>query len=340
MGWRVLIGEGADQAVIDAHASFEWNVSKNVNAQGSVESVFHIVNIGGSAVITTGSTPALVADRFFALSNEVDSKFNAVRVQLELDGVNKADLKPSDGFDGPHVSAFRSIPDDGNADSHWRFEMTIIFNSRAGAGESQEDDLFELNTSLNVVKDHDRIIRKIWKASGKSSDASTARTSVLSFKPNSKDLREEVEIFPQEARATAIWVWEGLQEIFEEVNFSGGGSDYVADTQIGVGKDALLHRKQRDPVIVVIRGVVRGFTKSLRPPGKHFSESATMRQATGRENRAGTTVQIESAERGIFRLPFEEVWLSVGPTPEPNHVGPHSDIKFLPRVPADWKLGV
>lgn len=338
MGWRVLIGEGSDQLVIDAHARFEWAVGKNINQQGSVESVNHTIVLEGSVV---EASPALVADRFFLLSNEVDSKFNNVRVQLELDGSNKADLQPSNGFDGPHVTGFRSIPSDGNADSHWMYEMTIIFNSKVGAGgDTQKPEVYNLNTSLNIVKDNERTIRKIWKASATAADAGAAKAAIIGFKPASKNLREEVEVFPQEARATAIWVWEGLQEVFEEVEFTGGGSDYVVDPQAGKGKDAILHLAQRGAVIVTIRGVVRGFSKALSRPAPHFSESATLRRATARERRNDADPRIENAERGIWSLPFEEVWLSVGPTPNPNHQGQHNDIKFVPRVPADGSIGV
>ena len=339
MGWRVLIGEGSDQLIIDAHMRFEWSAQKSLNQQGSVESIVHVIQLEGSVVETT---PALVADRFFLLSNEVDSKFNTVRIQLELDGVNKADLQPSNGFDGPHVTGFRSVPNDGNADSHWMYEMTIIFNSRTGSGgDTQEPDLFDLNTSLNVTKNHDRTFRKTWKASARSSNAGTAETQVRSFKPNSQDLTEEIEVFAQEARATAIWVWEGLQSVFEQVEFTGGLTDYVSDTQVGVGVDALLHLKQREPVVVVIRGFVRGFDRAtLTPPTLHFTESDTLREASGRSRRAGTNPEIENAERGIFRLPFEEVWISVGPTPPPTHAAQHEQIAFVPRVPADGKIGV
>lgn len=332
MGWVVKIGEGSSELQISADINFNLSWVKNLGEGGRVDSVDYVCSLEGNIV---KSTAALVADDFVTYSKELTEKFSAARVKLDLDGTTKFDWQPSLAFSGPHVIEFRSVPDEGNGESNWLYAMTIFYKAKGGGGT--EPDLYEFQTSLSTMKDHNRVIRKIWKASGKAATHTAAKARILTYKPSGSDIQEEVGISPQEARAFAAWVWEALQETFCSVTYEGGGEDFVDDGQAGNNKDAVLHKKLRRAVTIKVDGYVLGYTLALKPPARHFQKSATMREVTAAPRIPAGSPEILDEKKGIYRLPFHEVWMSTGPTPAPVHAGGHNAITFR-QAPADGKI--
>lgn len=335
MGWSIEVGEGTTQLVVDAHAKFNLSIVKDVDDKGLVRAVDWIVDIEGSVVNSPAST---VADDYVELTDEVATKFDRVRVVLKLDGTEKFVFDPSTGFFGPHVTDFASVDNDGSADSHWGYRMRIIFRAK---GDAQTENIQALAASLATTTNKDRVVRRVWKVDVKSVSGDAAEALAITFKPAHPDVDGEVEQFPLELRATGIWQWVALQRTDEEMTTTGGNRDFVADPQVGLEagapKDARLHLMMREPLVVTIRGRRYGYDPNLSPPAPHYAQSATLVRATARE--ATRQMRIADAAQGLYVLEYEEVWLSVGPTPPPNHGGQaHNVIEFDP-VPPEGKIG-
>lgn len=331
MGWTVTIGEGVDAVTIEESALFNINAQSVLNDKGEVDHVDVTIDIEGDVV---ESTAAGVATSTEALSDEVITKLTKRRVQVALDSTNYWDFTTANAAQGPHVVSFRTNSDEGSGDSHWRYGLTI-FVRKFGSLENQSG-VYDLTTSLAITTVNGEIVRKVWRASARATSAAAALAKILTFKPAIENISEEVERFFEEARATGVWVWEprknsGILNYQEEVEIVGGGKDYVESMQAG-GDDPVLHVMRRRPVMVTIRGVVRGFEPSLMvPPPPHLSEDGGFVRLTGRERRYN--IEIETAERGIYRLRYEEMWLITEDiTPVINH-GTHNTITWANPPP-------
>jgi hypothetical protein len=330
MGWTVAVTGGDSAVTIASHAAFDWKWIKNVAPNGQVQSVDHELRIRGRIV---ASTPAAVADAFVLLKNEVTESTAEVTVEVALDGTSRFTMNPADGFFGPHVISFESVPDDGSADSHWQYEMVIIFK-----GKGSETNAQNFATSLQVVTNHGRIIRKVWTVSAQGFNFQQAETFCKTFKPSGEDVEEDRKIDPIEARASYTWTWVALQEVHCEVRSSpGGGLSWEPEGQ--VGEEPILHQTMREPEHIVVSGYVRGYKQGLKPPSAHFAETETMTRDSAKESKVKELDGpiIENEEKGIYRLPFEERWISTGPRGEANHASAHHLIGFE-TPPGDGKI--
>lgn len=332
MSWTIDIEDGAETVTIEEHATFERSWRKVQAGNGRIEAIVKQATIEGKII----GTPAAVAAGIRALKALVDEKATLSRVVFSLDGSEDEVWESSTGFQGPFVTDLEEVKSPGGGGAHRVYRMTITFTGKGDSGE-ETDNLMEFFASVSTTRDHDKVIRKVWTAGGKGTSAAAALSRARSYKPSGQDVREVEQLDPSNQSGSVTYTWEALQEVFCSVEYFGGRIDYVADPQAGAGADPILHLKQRGELEVRVKGIVRGFSPALTPPAPHFSESDTLRRAYGRE-RTGK-LEIENAERGIYRLPFEEVWVSAGPTPEPSHADNHHLITLGgSKVPGDGPI--
>lgn len=333
MGWTIELDYGGDLVTLDANMRFQLGYQNKPNDQGQIESVLYGLSIDGEV---KESTPSAISARFKELSELVVGRVNPIEIRILLDGVVEHHWQPNEGFTGPFVTNFNSVERPGNGYSIWAFHMEAAFRSK-NFGSAQEE-VYDLVKTLSVAKDNNRVIRKVWTVSAKSTSALNAKAFVLGFKPSGSEYQEEIKLDYPNARASAVWIWEALQEVFCNVSFEGGGRDYIQDPQVGVDRPPQLFLAQREATVIKIRGYVRGFTEALIRPAKHFAESATMKEVTAGQR---FKVEVESAEKGIYRLQFSETWLCTSSAdPDPNHEKGHHLITLKgSSEPADGAIG-
>lgn len=336
MGWSVIIGEGATAVTIDANMRFDGGFKANVNENGDIESVDYAFDVEGTIV---DPTPATVGANMVTYSELVTDQTLAVRVQIKQDGTIRWNLQTEDGFNGPYITEFRCLgrEEGGAGKGHWRYAFTINFKGKGNASGGGET-LYEFQTSLSVTKKNGGTVRKVWKASSKSTSSSSAYAAVLGFKPSEKYVTEETERFYQDKRATGVWVWEadtkGVKSWVCKVIYKNGRRGYASRPSAGPGADAVLYLKQRDALEVEVEGTIISHDPTIQPPGEHFSESKTMFRADEKERTQYGAVIHGDPKNGEYKLDYHEVWMSVGPTPSPNHADGHNVIS-LGGAPAD-----
>lgn len=328
MAWTAQIGEGVDAVTIASKAAFEASSEKNINTEGEVESVDWTVRLRGEIVAATADA---IAEGYLALHELVSDAVDPVRVQIALDGDVKFDLNPAEGFVGPHVVSIRPVADEGAGQSHWTYELVIIYR---GKPSSQENDLYNFSTSFTKVTVSGRVVRQVWRASGTAKTMEAAQSAVLAFKPSEKNVAEDLTVSRTEASASAVWVWEPLQRIRCRVRRTGP-NDFTASGQVGKGVAPILHRLMDRERIVTIEGTVFGRTEALSPPAAHFTEGDNVQRVDARETGNGDVYP--DPERGIYALDFHEVWLITGPIPAVKHDGNHHLIN-LEAAPAAGKI--
>lgn len=303
-----------DDVTIVSDAAFELSWRKNFNDRDSVESVDYLCEIRGDVV---AATPGAVASAFIALAALVKDGTTSVPVRIKLDGVTQFEWDPTEGFVGPHVVSFESVPDGGNANSHWKYAMTVVFR---GKPESSDSDMYDFTTSFTRLKVNGRTVREVWRASGKAKDRAAAVAGVLAFKPATQEISEQITESATDSSAEAVWVWEALQPVICRVR-KRGSIDYVSSGQAGANAPPVLHRLLDRARVIEISGTVRGYTPNLSAPTPHLTENENVSRVDARES--NDEVAIESAEKGVYELNFHEVWLVSGPAPNINHNGNH-----------------
>lgn len=329
MGWTVTIGEGGTAYSIAATARFDLAVSQSVGDNGDVQAVEYNIIVDGEL---TAASASAVATAFVGLTDEVTTKFLPRRVKLTLDGVDKYDLKPTDGFVGPFVTAVASEFAPGNGDGHWKYRATIFYRSKGNAGGGQTT---AYNTATSVETEYwdGKVVRKVWKASASAANVAAAVSEVLSFAPSESRVTKRIEEFDTEARATGLWVWDArrshdVKEINETVRISGGGSGYVEELLVLEAPE--IHRKRRRPWLIEITGEVIGYVPDLlvHKPGPHLSETEDQFRDTSRESVNGMTTEIARAVNGEYRLAYAEVWLTTAVSPPSLTHDGHNIITF------------
>lgn len=339
MAWTITIGEGDDAIVIDEAARFGYLPRKNINSSDDIESVDHLFTIEG---VVTNQSPADIAARILELSDMVAEDFDAVRVLIELDGETWKDLQPSEGFSGPHVVEFETLGQEegGAGQEQWRYRFVISYKSKA-LQDDEDENIYELQTSISKTTKNGKVVRKVWKASAKSTSSAAALASVLGFKPSEKYITQEQEEFPQDSRATSVWVWEleaGAIKSWDcKVTYSGGRRGWIAVPQAGESADPILFPKQRGPLIIEVTGTIISFEPDVQPPSEHFSESDTLVRDTESERTQEPAVY--DRHKGEYVLHYHEVWQSFGPLPG---FSSHSDgHNLIPsgQAPGDGRAG-
>lgn len=339
MAWTITIDEGDDAIVIDEAASFGFKPQKNVNANGDIESVDWLINVEG---VVCNAPPATIAARILELSDMVTEQFNAVRVLVELDGDTFMDLQPTEGFSGPHVIDFEALGQEegGAGQEQWRYRFVIAYKSKA-LQDDEDENIYELQTSISKTTKNGKVVRKVWKATAKSTSSAAALDSVLGFKPSEKYITHEQEEFPQDSRATSVWVWElesGAVKSWDcKVTYSGGRRGWIPVPQAGENADPIMFPKQRGPLIIEVVGTIISYEADIQRPAEHFSESDTLVRDT--ESERSQEPAIHDPHKGEYVLHYHEVWQSFGPLPGfSNHSDGHNLIAGG-QAPGDGKAG-
>lgn len=321
MGWSIEITGGADGPLtIDKNANFDIDLRVVENDSGGVDHMEGYVEIEADAVKDTAGA---VADEVVTRANQILKGSVPVTVSIKLDGTEKFRFEPAGSIGSPRVIRFRTIDDDGAGDSHWRHHMTIYIK------QPKNGSLLEIQSSITDVKENGKQVKKVWAVSAKSYTLSGALGLVKGFTPSDKTVHEEIERFPKENRVVARWTWDAqasksfIEIIEEPIQLIGGGNKYIveklAQQRGGTAPNPVVHKARQEPMQIIIRGVIRGYDPaSLSPPTRHFSESKTLIKNTNEE--IDYKPSLESIETGIWRLPYEERWLSLdGSSGEPNH---------------------
>jgi len=334
MGWSVIIDEGAAARTIDANMRFDSAFKANTNENGDIESVDYLFDVEG---ILVDPTPATVGANLVTYSELVTEQTLAVRVQIKQDGTTRFDLKPEDGFDGPYVTEFRSLgrEEGGSGKGHWRYAFTIAFKGKGNASGGGET-LYEFQTSLAVTKKNGKVVRKVWKVTSKSTSVASALSAVMGFRPAEKYTIEDTERFPQDKRATGVWIWEadtkGVKSWVCRVTWKPGKG--FIDRPSAGNADPVLYAKQRSASIAEVEGTIISYDPAMQPPGEHFTESETMRRCPDMERRGEGPVINGDPRNGEYRLDYHEVWKSTQGEPSSKHSDNHNLIS-LGSAPGD-----
>ncbi len=316
--------------VIAAHAAFDLRTQSTWGEDGKPQFVETFIEVEGD--IVDEDDPAVVADRQVILRNQVAASLNPRDVTLKLDGVTKFQFLRSASIGSPRVEFHAALSEEeGSGEEHWPFRLQIYVKT-----PPTNSDIIELETSIKTIKEGKKTVRKIWIASAKGKTLAAALARVLQFKPSDPQLHEEIERQFQQRRANAIWVWETrkkgtVTEIIEEpITVTGFGNVFFPTKQagdpsapLGPITPAVLHRGRLDAFKIVVRGVVRGHSPTevrAAVPGAHFTESSTLKRNEQEETRY-LDVKLIDPIKGIWELPYNEVWIGTNIIPKPNHKG-------------------
>ena len=339
MAWTITIGEGDDAVVLDEGAHFSIKAGKNLNSNNDVESADQNIFVEG---VVANDTPTNISARIAELLQQVTAQFNGVRVLIEQDGETWLDLQPSEGFVGPQIIEFETTgQEEGGAGQEcWRYKFAILYKSKA-LQDDEDENIYELQTSIAVTKKNGKVVRKVWKASAKSTSSDAALASVVGFKPSEKYITEELEEFAQDARATGVWVWElesgGIKGWDCRVTYTGGRQGWVEVEQAGENEDPILFPAQRGALVIEVVGKITSYEQGITPPAEHFSESDTLVRDTSLEKTQEP--EVFDRLRGEYTLQYHEVWKSFGPLPgTANHADSHNIIADA-QEPGDGRAG-
>lgn len=340
MGWKVTISPGAiddpDAFTVDAKFRFDLQGHVKDNEQGKVEYIEWHIEVDGDIVRSTASD---VADSLLATMDQL-KQYTPRNVYLSLDGVTKYTWTSSTCVGSPRIIAFKTQEEDGNADSHWRYSFTIYVKEGGNIGNGVTD----IQTSLLIVTEGKQVIKKVWRAFARGTSVAKAMALVLTFKPSDQTTHEEIERFFQDNSVKASWTWELIKNytvIEEPIVITGNGKSWVWDYAISDGGNPpppIIHRAANEITKIKIKGIVRGNDPDkLAPPQAHYNDNGntlTRNEAEEEKYFPG----IDDPIKGIWALPYTEVWLftGTGPIPKPNHSN-HSKPVLL--APADGAIG-
>ena len=340
MGWTIEIA-GVTPLTIDENAKFNLRTQAIYNESGNKEFIETYIDI---EVDIVDSTPSAIANSLATAREQVSALHAPRNVTMKLNGTTKFEFLTSKSIASPRIDFHETVDEEGNGDSHWKYKLGIYVKQVGNAGGGVEN-VFELATSINIIKDQNRVTRKIWKASCKAKSIQEAHSFILAVKPFKFD-HEEIERLFQDQRVTGSWVWEARQEngytITEgPMEVSGNGQPYITTPMAG-GKMPIIHEGRKREIKIRIRGVVRGDDRTAVSggvPAPHFSESSEMVRLQTEETMGWDEPILIDPVNGIYEAHYEEVWLSVMGSgfPAPNH-GHHSVAGDLEKEPADGSM--
>lgn len=339
MGWKVIISPGTKNDpsafTVDAKFKFDLNGRVHDDEQGQVQYIEYNVDIEGDVVSST------VGADLLAIMDEL-KEYQPRNVYLELDGTTMYTWLATECVGSPRILAFRTVDQDGNGSSHWRYAFSIYI--KQGGNVSFNTSVVALETSLLIVSEGSQVIKKVWRAYAKANSVAKALQMVMSFKPSDKTTHEEIERRFQSNEAVGTWTWELFKNFYiieEPVQYTGNGKSYVWDYAVSDGNSPpppIIHRAANEVTRIVVRGVVRGNNPDiLEPPPPHFSDNGTtMVRCEAEEERSFPG--IEDPIKGIWQRPYMEVWYfaGIGKPPGPNHSS-HKALQLI--APADGPIG-
>lgn len=326
--YKVQLGEGPDK-VFDQDISVDWTFQKGPrNDAGKVEFTEVFFRIRGEII---DSTAELVMDGVQDKITEIIDKLLPTRVRIDRNGTTEFDFTPGASLEGtPTVESFSTVPADGQGEGHWEFEMDIYVklpgNLFGGAKK--------ITTNIETTKDRSgQVIQRIWRVSITHRTFQQALNLIPTFKPTG-DVQETIGEFPQEARATATWIWEFQQlqegakvlEVRERISLTNFGPDLVPDTQVseeGFPIPPILHEAVGVAGLLLIEGTTFSLEKGIAPPAPHYSGVEGITRVPRRERTSFPV--LTDPIRGIYSLDWQEAYLvTAGLIPAPTH-GDHFD---------------
>lgn len=338
MGWSVTIGEGATAVTFSVDVRFDGGFKANIAENGNIESVDYAFDVEG---VLIDPTPANVGANMVTYSQLVTDQTLPVRIQIKQDSTSRWDLQMEDGFYGPYVTEFRCLgrEEGGAGKSHWRYAFTITYKGKGSASGGGET-LYEFQTSVSVTKKNGSAVRKVWKATSKSTSVASAWSAVMAFKPSEKYIIEETEKFPEDKKATGVWIWEAESKGVKSWTCRATWRPGTGFLDRGSAGNAapVLYAKQRAASVCEIDGTIICYDPAVQAPGEHFTESETMRRCPDMEKRSEGPVVNGDPRNGEYRLDYNEVWKSTSGEPAPQHSDNHNLIS-LGSAPADGAVG-
>jgi hypothetical protein len=342
MGWKIVIGESPGTTI---DASMRFNLQKRVvdDNQGSISYSETYVEVEGDVI---ASTPGTVASGVTTLYN-LAALENPSRVRIYLDGVVKFEWLPVNCQGSPRVILFKTVDEDGSGDSHWRYAMTIYIKQGGDQSDSGGGGggISDFSTNLTVTKEGDRVVRKVWEATANGSSISNALAAVNAVKPNGKFIKEDIRKSFQDGSVSGQWIWDArvaedlIQIVEDPIEYIRSGADFVVETTVGNPKTPplpVIHQAVQDAVIATVRGVVRGYDpKTMKVPAAHWTASSELIRWEAAET--SYEIAVEDIVKGVYRLPYMEVWIGLNGFPDPKHDG-HGTVA-LATAPADGKIG-
>lgn len=331
-----------DSITLDAF-KFDWQPGALPTDNSLIEKQEIFIEASG---VITGDTPQDVLDRASELAAAVENQATPQRVEIFLDGASWREYDPSTCINSPIVTRFQLLSDeDGSGESYWKWTMSI-YVQLSGRG----DGTTGLRTSLEIVKENGQVTRKAWKAEATADSADSAEAVIRRFQPAETIIKEDVEKFFQESRATGLWLWEarvsgGVISIDERTEVTGQGAGYEFDRQVNDAGTAepVLHRKPLGGITITIKGTIR----ALRPgneavtielPSPHYKESPTCVRDFEAEATWPDALPDgdEGIKHGIYRRDYMEVWKCTHDPGGANHEG--HQVLTLITPPADGTI--
>lgn len=333
MAWRILIGDGASQVIINASSSFNESRTRQLNDSGATEYIDRVFTVVGDV---EAATPALVTARIRTLAALVRGAAVRVRFQQDLADVADYDLLPANHSVGPVVRVFDTLPDEGSGESHWPHRLEIFAREPgvvSGGGQTAPPTT-EIRRSIIVEKYKRTIVRKLWRISVKAKTVSDALAFVLARKPSASPIREIVERAKDEARVTAEWTWEAAKG--SVIEFIENPPEWVEPAprvvvQKRVRKPVLFHSARREAGALRFSGTIRALAKDdgSAPdlagiiPTDHVAVGAGVVKVATEGGRTPGSAVLVDAVQGVYELQWEQRYLYSGSTPPISH-GTHN----------------
>lgn len=291
------------------NSRFDMAIHKNFTQAGTLESYDLVLTVEGRV---TAATPDLVAAGIAALQEATLDETSGVDISITLNGVQEFSFEQASSFFGPHIIEFETLPEEGNADSLWRYRMTVMARVMISSN-------FDMSLSFEQTWNNGNLIREVWRVSAKAGTLTDAVSFVNRYRPPDQGMTWTLTQSSTSNAASGIGVWEALQEYQETIEVKGG-QRYASEGQPGDNASPILHKLFRTALVIRIRGRVVGYNQNLTFPQPHYQPSDSLVRDFSQETDSGDQVLIQNAEKGIYYLPYEEVWICTDDTvPDPNH---------------------
>lgn len=339
--WKFELG-GSSGLIIDKTTDqgheVNWMpvIERVTNAKGETEGHRWTFEFEGNVIDAASGLPATVATGFLNLTKEITEQ-GSRSFEAFLDGSSFLSVDPTECFWGPFVESVRPVNDEGNADGHWRYAMTIKAFVKQGNG-------YDIDTSLQIDKNpQGKVVQKIWRVHAKAKTVEAAVDVVNGFRPGGVEVYESIIRRAKRAEADGIWTWKSTRPgkilLWNcEVSITPAGPDFLIDKQAGKDVPPVLHEVRADVAIVVVKGRIESMDPKVGPPPAHFAEGANIKRVPRREAGTMTEAAVLSDADGTYYLVYIEVYLIKGVVPAANHAGNHN-LVVLASPPGNGAMG-
>lgn len=335
--WTIEIEHAGGTKTLDSNHRFDIRMNRSVTPAGVVQYTDVYLAIRAQIVKATASE---VADEFKVMFDLAALQFQPATFRFKLDGVEKFVWAPNTSVAGPTILNFEPEEADGNAGSRWVYQMDIMV--RLAGGEFA--GLHDLHTELTTTKDENgKVTMKVWRAVGKASTISKARSGVMRFKPKGTVRQVEQVSFDPDPTFAATWSWEPAHRsaVTEDFLIVGGKDWWEISPQAGERVAPILHLARHGAQIIRVDGIKRGLKdEDIKPPKPHWKESKEITRQEGLEPQGEfpLVMSVDDARLGIASLKFCEIYVNTGKKlPPPDH-SDHEEAKDEEKPPSDGAM--